>query len=289
MKSKPDGFFWLAQYRIKHLGDTHSAFEPSMRYIAAVDSGYEDSLDRQTMWRLSQSLGIVAKEFLKSNKPEDGIKYAMRAYGIVVNSEERADFAKIAMECAIAMKDTVRFKEFAIKAASAGGVSTVYDLLAKAYPNDDPKARLKIIFEESASKCDSVRGLVVVSDEGDTFKVGEGVITVFDFWGPGCQPCVEEMPILIRFAGQFKGKPIQWLAITNSSKSYFKKHPFRIDNWEFCSDQQKTFRAIVKIGAIPQFYIIDGKGRIRYSRIGSFDGPSLKTPREVLEMLIGEG
>ena len=71
--------------------------------------------------------------------------------------------------------------------------------------------------------------------------------------------------------------------INNKVKTYSA-----ISNWEFCSDQQKTFRAIVKIGAIPQFYIIDGKGRIRYSRIGSFDEPSLKTPREVLEMLMGE-
>jgi thiol-disulfide isomerase/thioredoxin len=40
-----------------------------------------------------------------------------------------------------------------------------------------------------------------------------GRVTVLDFWGFWCRPCVADMPLLMEIADQFRDKPVSWIAI----------------------------------------------------------------------------
>ncbi len=59
----------------------------------------------------------------------------------------------------------------------------------------------------------------------------KGKVVVLEFWATWCGPCVAAIPHLNELADQFKGKPVQFIAITDEDEktigSFLKKKPIR--------------------------------------------------------------
>jgi uncharacterized protein (TIGR03435 family) len=92
-----------------------------------------------------------------------------------------------------------------------------------------------------------------------------GKVVVLEFWSTGCGPCVAYIPELNALAEKFKGKPVQFIAVTDDSETvverFLKKTP--INAWlglgvEAGFGEGNPY----KVAAIPHTVIIDARGRI---------------------------
>ncbi len=288
IKNIPEAYELLARYRMDNLLDTALAAEAALKYIEYCDEGEIDRFATFAGEIHANMHKIVSLDCVNRGSTSEALEHAEKAYKVNDDTGARGEYAALAADCALNANNSVKAREYALYAVAHGSISEVEPVLSTLAPDGDEKSYLKRLFVEAASKCDTARRIIVVSDNGDSTIIGHGEIVVLDFWGPGCKPCVEEIPLLSELAGRYKEKPIRWLAITNYPKEYFTKRPFPFDNWEFCSGQKEPFQAFLKMSVIPQFFIVDSDARIRYSRIGSFGDDNIETPAKVLDMLLAE-
>jgi thiol-disulfide isomerase/thioredoxin len=117
----------------------------------------------------------------------------------------------------------------------------------------------------------------------------KGRVVLVNFWATWCEPCRDELPALLRLKEKLAGKPFELVTVN------FGEHPEKIAR--FLQRQQLTMPVLLdkekevakdwKVGGLPMTYVVDAKGRARYSVFGERDwseGDSLK----LVEKLIGE-
>ncbi len=92
-----------------------------------------------------------------------------------------------------------------------------------------------------------------------------GKVVVLEFWSTSCAPCVGSFPHLNELAEEFKGKPVQFIAVTDDPESevkrFLEKNP--INAWiglgpEAGQGENTPYR----VWAIPHTVIIDAHGRV---------------------------
>lgn len=90
-----------------------------------------------------------------------------------------------------------------------------------------------------------------------------GKVIVLEFWATWCAPCIALQPHLNDLVEKFKGRPIQFISITNEDEekvaSFLKRRTLK--GWvglDLDSSAQKAYGAF----AIPKTVIIDQKGKI---------------------------
>ena len=116
-----------------------------------------------------------------------------------------------------------------------------------------------------------------------------GRVVVLNFWATWCGPCKDELPSLQRLREKLDGKPVEVLTV-NYGESAAKVGPYverEHLSLPVLLDTQKDIAKDWKVGGLPMTYVIDAKGRARYSVFGERDwseGDSLK----LVEKLIGE-
>jgi thiol-disulfide isomerase/thioredoxin len=60
-------------------------------------------------------------------------------------------------------------------------------------------------------------------DEETTWEKLHGKVVVLDFWGTWCGPCVNDMPLLMDVADQFRDQPVEWLSIHTPNLKTFEE------------------------------------------------------------------
>ncbi len=119
--------------------------------------------------------------------------------------------------------------------------------------------------------------LTVQNLNGAPVNLGQyaGKPIALTFWATTCPGCVEEIPHMTALYGKFAAKGVQviGLAMSYDDLSQLKamvanKHiPYTVL-------QDKTGAAAQAFGPVrltPTFFVLDGKGNIRYQKIGPFD------------------
>ena len=117
----------------------------------------------------------------------------------------------------------------------------------------------------------------------------KGRVLVVNFWATWCEPCRDEMPSLQRLRDKLAGKPFEVITV-NYGESAEKVAQF-LDKEKVTLpallDTQKESAKDWGVGGLPMTFLVDAKGRVRYSVFGERDwsaGPSLA----LVEKLVAE-
>ena|SRR5690349_12162661 len=121
------------------------------------------------------------------------------------------------------------------------------------------------------------------SAEGLTRKDLEGRVTLVNFFASWCAPCREEHPQLLSL-GRLPGVTLDGIAYKDKpedSRRFLERlgNPFgRIG-----IDRNGTTAIDFGVYGVPETYVVDGTGRIRYRHVGPLTAEDVK--REVLPLI----
>ena len=120
-------------------------------------------------------------------------------------------------------------------------------------------------------------------------KAMQGRVLVVNFWATWCEPCRDEMPSLQRLRDKLAGQPLEVITV-NFGESAEKIAQFigkeRV-TLPVLLDTQKETAKDWGVGGLPMTFLVDARGRVRYSVFGERDwseGPSLA----LVEKLVAE-
>ena len=128
-----------------------------------------------------------------------------------------------------------------------------------------------------------------ISGNAVDLKAMQGRVLVVNFWATWCEPCRDEMPSLQRLRAKLAGKPFEVITV-NFGESAEKIAQFlgkENVTLPVLLDTQKESAKDWGVGGLPMTFLVDAKGRVRYSVFGERDwsaGPSLA----LVEKLVAE-
>jgi thiol-disulfide isomerase/thioredoxin len=109
--------------------------------------------------------------------------------------------------------------------------------------------------------------------DGNTVQLSEhlGVVVLLDFWATWCGPCLREMPVLIALDNKYEDNQLKLIGIAVSDTEAKVRSYAAREGIEFSlvMADEKVRRAYGGVSAIPQTFLIDKKGVVRYSQMGS--------------------
>ena len=96
-----------------------------------------------------------------------------------------------------------------------------------------------------------------------------GKIVVLNFWATWCSPCKPTIEYTQRLANKYNDKDVVFLYVSADSdvatwKEYLKEHPIKgIQGL----DDNRLLRINLRVQGVPNYFIVDKKGRIAYNSI----------------------
>jgi len=119
----------------------------------------------------------------------------------------------------------------------------------------------------------NLRGLNV---ENQNFNEFEGNVIFVNFWATWCPPCRAEMPMIQKLYDDYKDK-VTFVFVTNENwetvNSFFEKNGYDLPVYNSVGNPPSNF---TETNTIPATYIIDMKGHILVSKVGSANWNSSK-------------
>jgi thiol-disulfide isomerase/thioredoxin len=126
---------------------------------------------------------------------------------------------------------------------------------------------------------------------GETVSVSDykGKVTVIDFWASWCKPCKEGFPFLIELFDSYSDKEFSVLTVnldeeTGNYKKFIKNLNKEVPFKTILDPDSKIANAY-NIEAIPNTFIIDKNGVIRFIHIG-FTNSEKETFKKEIESLL---
>jgi thiol-disulfide isomerase/thioredoxin len=120
---------------------------------------------------------------------------------------------------------------------------------------------------------------------GDTVRGGtasladlRGKVVVVNFWATWCDPCREEQPELVQLSRDYRGRGVEFLGVTERDdtakarawvREFHVPYPSIVDEPGAWADDFAFF-------GLPDTYVIDRKGTIRWAVYGQTDANQLK-------------
>lgn len=123
-----------------------------------------------------------------------------------------------------------------------------------------------------------------------TFKDIQNRVTVIDFWGTWCKPCLAEIPDYSAFYRDYRDKGVLFFALAGESGSAQKVREqskrLKID-YPVGAPSRAEFKTIGKIRAYPTTWIIAPSGEIVKEFVGMVPGKH-SAMREIVDRLLRE-
>lgn len=259
--------FYFSEY-FMGIGDTASALEHAKKYTQALQSGKIPRCDYWSVPRQAPEMFMrLANDEFEKNNFKRAKEHAKNAIEYEKESIKIGSAHVFISRCCIALGDTKYAKENLLNSIAYGAFAEAKELIGEVYPNVEPEKALKIIFSEAKSHAKKAPDFEIITFAGDTIRPGSQIICI-DFWNPGCKPCIAEMPLLSRFAGNHATENILWLSVSNAPARHFEENSYPLKNWTLCPENNKAFNSF-EVTAIPQFILVDRDGKIRYSQVGA--------------------
>jgi thiol-disulfide isomerase/thioredoxin len=116
-----------------------------------------------------------------------------------------------------------------------------------------------------------------------------GKVVLVNFWASWCPPCIYEMPELVRLQQRYADRPFVILAVNAGEKKYKVRKFVNLVRFELPVLLDTTRQVSRDWGAetLPTSYLVDAKGRVRYSVHGS-PGWEQSDTLALLENLLSE-
>ena len=108
--------------------------------------------------------------------------------------------------------------------------------------------------------------------DGQPFDLAElaGRPVVVNFWGPSCEPCRDEFPLLIEKQAEHEADGLLVVGVlTDDPPEPAREFVARYGaTWPTVEDPDKSIKAAYRIAARPQTYFIDREGVLQAIQIG---------------------
>ncbi len=114
-----------------------------------------------------------------------------------------------------------------------------------------------------------------------------GKVVFVNLWATWCPPCREEMPSMVRFYQQFKGRGVEILAVSEDTdegalRKFVEKHQV---TFPVLRDEDKRVYQLYRATGIPETHLVNKQGVIEVSTIGAFDWTSPGVVQKVEALL----
>jgi thiol-disulfide isomerase/thioredoxin len=116
-----------------------------------------------------------------------------------------------------------------------------------------------------------------------------GRVVLVNFWATWCEPCKDELPSLVKLKEEMAGRPFELVTVN------YGEFPDKINQYLARSglklpvllDTQNEVSKDWKVGGLPMTFLIDARGRVRYSVFGE-RAWNEGEPRMLVEKLLAE-
>lgn len=125
---------------------------------------------------------------------------------------------------------------------------------------------------------------------GDPIRLAkrDGYPLLLVFWATWCPACRDELPAIDRVARRYAGSGLQTLAVTDEIGAETQIAQFLLDRGLTVpvALEKGQARSAYRVGTIPTVYLIDGGGKIAWSRVGAVSEGRLS---EAVEQVLYHG
>jgi thiol-disulfide isomerase/thioredoxin len=110
--------------------------------------------------------------------------------------------------------------------------------------------------------------LQTVTGEPATLNQYSGKVIVLNFWASWCADCLREMPSLANAQQQLRNEEVEFILVTDETQPKLERF-LSTHNYPFTFYRSLQTHKSNGIHALPCTYIIDRKGKVNYSIMGS--------------------
>jgi len=136
--------------------------------------------------------------------------------------------------------------------------------------NEQLKDKYKTLQKEKKELRNQIDGSVLeelnfedINGKKHSLESLRGKIVVLNFWFIQCKPCVEEFPDLNELKIKFKGKRVEFFAVSWNDKNSLTKF-LKTNKLEFTVVSDRTLNKKFEIPYYPYNVIIDKNGKVEY-------------------------
>jgi thiol-disulfide isomerase/thioredoxin len=120
-------------------------------------------------------------------------------------------------------------------------------------------------------------GETLDGDELDAADYADGRVLVINVWADWCAPCRLEQPLLVELADRYEDNGVRFLGINYQDDRDLARAWVREFEVPYPSlfDPSGRTAAALDFPALPDTYVVDRQGTIRWVVFGATDGPQL--------------
>ena len=116
-----------------------------------------------------------------------------------------------------------------------------------------------------------------------------GRVVLVNFWATWCEPCREEMPSIGRLRQRLAGRPFEVLLVNFGEgvpkiEEFLRREKLSLP---VLRDADKAAASAWRAGGLPMTFLVDARGRVRYSVFGEKDWNEGEA-RDTVEKLLTE-